>query len=74
MILLFINSIMFILTVKEFLNFEKAKRPLNVTGGQKSKEADKFFMFLKLFLGMGILWVFEVIAGLCGDLTSEKVW
>ena len=30
-------------------------------------------MFLKLFIGMGIMWTFEIIAGLADD-TSEKAW
>ena len=34
----------------------------------------RFLTFLKLFLGMGILWTFEVISGLVEDQTAEESW
>ena len=36
----------------------------------------RFLMFLKLFIGMGFLWVFEILAGICGseDNEDEHIW
>ena len=34
----------------------------------------RFLLFVKLFVGMGIIWSFEIIAGLMDDMTNEKVW
>ena len=31
-------------------------------------------MFVKLFMGMGFIWTFEIVAGLIGDSVSEEVW
>jgi hypothetical protein len=31
-------------------------------------------MYLKLFLGMGFIWCFEIIAGLAGDDIHESSW
>merc|ERR1712218_267227 len=37
-------------------------------------DMERFLLFLKLFIGMGIMWTFEIIAGLSGDVTDESVW
>ena len=34
----------------------------------------RFLLFVKLFVGMGIMWSFEIIAGLMDDMTNESVW
>ena len=35
----------------------------------------RFLMFLKLFLGMGLIWSFEIIGGICGDnIAHESAW
>ena len=31
-------------------------------------------MFVKLFVGMGFIWTFEIVAGLIDDSVSEEVW
>ena len=36
--------------------------------------SSRFLTFLKLFLGMGILWIFEIISGLVGDQAGEESW
>jgi hypothetical protein len=34
----------------------------------------RFLTYLKLFLGMGILWIFEIISGLVDDKAGEESW
>ncbi len=34
--------------------------------------AHRFLLYLKLFLGMGLIWVFEILGGLSS--TTEKMW
>ena len=32
------------------------------------------FTYAKLFLGMGIMWIFEIIAGLAENSTNNSAW
>ena len=34
----------------------------------------RFLLFLKLFLGMGMMWIFEIIAGIFDDHVDESAW
>jgi hypothetical protein len=34
----------------------------------------RFLLYLRLFLGMGFIWTFEIIAGLFGDTLPESTW
>ena len=35
---------------------------------------EKFVMYLKLFVGMGFIWTFEIISGLTHKSTGASVW
>ena len=36
---------------------------------------NRFLLFLKLFLGMGFIWTFDIISGLIGDdMVAEHHW
>ena len=35
---------------------------------------DKFVMYLKLFIGMGFIWIFEIISGLVHKETGAAAW
>ena len=75
-VLLSINAIMFSLTVKQICSLDKQRRELGIISGQRSLEMDRFLMFLKLFLGMGFMWFFEIISGLLDNHPDvpESVW
>ncbi len=36
------------------------------------KCAQRFLLYVKLFLGMGLIWTFEIIAGMSN--TREGIW
>merc|ERR1719400_160197 len=38
----------------------------------RDEEMDRFLTFLKLFLGMGILWIFAIVAGFLGSEDLKK--
>jgi len=38
------------------------------------KSQSGFLTFVKLFFGMGILWIFEIISGFLADTTPEEIW
>ena len=63
---LIINSVMFAITI---LTFCKLK-----SGENNQEKQERFFIYLKLFLGMGFMWSFEIISGLAGDSFHESVW
>ena len=75
-VLLSVNAIMFSLTVKQICSLDRQRRELGIISGQRSIEMDRFLMFLKLFLGMGFMWFFEIISGLLDDHSDvpESVW
>ena len=58
---------MFIITIFTFCNLKSGQN-----GGVETKE--RFFVYLKLFLGMGFMWSFEIMSGLFGDTFHESVW
>merc|ERR1712156_1366824 len=73
-VLLFINAIMFSLTVKEICCLDRQRRQFGIISGKRSLEIDRFLLFLKLFLGMGMMWIFEIIAGIFDDHVDESAW
>merc|ERR1712032_1434860 len=63
--LLFINTAMFVfIAVNIFKNHTSNKK------GSRSEKVDTMCIYLRLFLGMGIIWYFEIIAF---ALTSYKL-
>ena len=41
---------------------------------QSDNKWDKFLVYLKLFIGMGFIWIFEIISGLAKDQVHESSW
>ena len=73
--MLFINSMFFALTVAKICTLDEEQRKLNLRNhNARSEKMDRFWLFFKLFLGMGILWVFELIAGFLDEYVSEYVF
>jgi len=74
-IALLINTVIFALTCRAVCALDKQARDLGITSGQRSKNMERFLTFLKLFLGMGILWIFEIISGgYLDDQAGEESW
>ena len=62
---------MFTLTVVRLCNADAEQRKIN---GKRTDKWDKFLIYLRLFLGMGFIWIFEIIAGLFDEHVHESAW
>lgn len=83
---LLFNTYKFVLTIKAVREVDKEssrftkRSDSNSSGvettccGRITHQKDRFYMFLKHFIGIGILWSFEVISGLLDDHVAEEVW
>lgn len=41
---------------------------------QQRDKIDRFLTYIKLFVGMGFIWIFEIIAGMASDDIHESAW
>ena len=67
------NSIMFTLTTIVICKTDANQRKANRNQSNDNKW-DKFLVYLKLFFGMGFIWIFEIISGLVPDQVHESSW
>ena len=74
---------MFLLTIKEVchldqLSMEMDRYNIFLTDLRWLKNNNifvhRFLTFVKLFFGMGILWIFEIISGFLADSPSMETW
>lgn len=65
---------MFSLTIKEVFLLDWEAKRLNYIEEKTSNQRTRVFLFMKLFLGMGLLWFFEIIGGLLNDHVHESAW
>ena len=66
-LLLLVNAIMFGLTIKEVYILDRELKDLGIiTSDKPSRQKSRFILFAKLFLAMGLAWIFEIIGGLLG--------
>ena len=72
--LLIVNAIMFSLTIKEVFLLDWEAKRLNYIEEKTSNQRTRVFLFMKLFLGMGLLWFFEIIGGLLNEHVHESAW
>jgi hypothetical protein len=72
--LLIVNAIMFSLTIKEVFLLDWEAKRLNYIEEKTSSQRTRVFLFMKLFLGMGLLWFFEIIGGLLNEHVHESAW
>ena len=70
-VFLLANILMFTLTVRRLCNVDAEQRKVN---GKRTDNWDKFLIYLRLFLGMGAIWIFEIIAGLFDEHVHESAW
>ena len=73
-LLLIVNAIMFSLTIKEVFLLDWEAKRLNYIEEKTSNQRTRVFLFMKLFLGMGLLWFFEIIGGLLNEHVHESAW
>ena len=71
-IFLLINSVMFVKSVIIICQTSNQDRERN--GNIWTVKMEKFVMYLKLFVGMGFIWTFEIISGLTHKSTGASVW
>jgi len=71
LILLLINSGMFIYVVT---NICKNDSGSDSKSGNRSEKRDKMLIYIRLFLGMGITWYFEVINFALSSLEPDPRW
>ena len=58
---------MFGLTIKEVYILDRELKDLGIiTSDKPSRQKSRFILFAKLFLAMGLAWIFEIIGGLLG--------
>ena len=62
---------MFGLTV---ISIFKQTDQINMASGKRTPKMEKFVMYLKLFIGMGFIWTFEIISGVFHESTGSAVW
>jgi len=66
---------MFLGSVKAILQVSKQKRRLHIREARKrSEKMDKFLLYIKLFVGMGFIWTFEILSGLLPHSSSHVWW
>ena len=73
---------MFLLTVKEVCHLDQLSMEMDrytiflIESVKKNNKIffHRFLTFVKLFFGMGILWIFEIISGFLADTTPEEIW
>ena len=68
---LLVNITMFVMTVIRLYSVDAEQRKVN---GKRTDKYDRFVIYLRLFLGMGAIWIFEIFAGLTDDYVHESVW
>lgn len=73
-LMLCINGILFSMTVVTIWKTSTSKIDMRTSNKNKNENFEKFLMYLKLFLGMGFIWVFEISAGLAGDDIPDYAW
>ena len=59
--------------MKPFTKFSRQTQTLSGKQGRKEK-FDKMCIYLRLFLGMGILWYFEILAFALRDAEISSDW
>ncbi|XP_001951628.2 G-protein coupled receptor Mth2 [Acyrthosiphon pisum] len=75
-ILLFSNLLMFIHTAIMIVKHMKDARVLNGSESRRNVDHEKqrFMLYLKLFIVMGVTWLAEIISWASGSNGSEKYW
>ena len=73
-IFLFINALMFGMAILIICKSTNQAEKMNMRSGKRSPKMEKFVMYLKLFLGMGFIWTFEIISGLTHKSTGASAW
>nr|XP_040579384.1 G-protein coupled receptor Mth2-like isoform X1 [Lepeophtheirus salmonis] len=71
LIMLLINTIMFFGTVMTILKVQRAAKSYFKN---QRESLDRFALFMKLFLGMGIIWIFEILAKGTSGIVPQEVW
>eukprot|EP00092_Neocalanus_flemingeri_P013361 GFUD01014405.1.p1 GENE.GFUD01014405.1~~GFUD01014405.1.p1 ORF type:complete len:735 (+),score=104.42 GFUD01014405.1:71-2275(+) len=75
LLMLMINSCMFC-----YISFTICKNSMFVAGGNQTKGGfgkelmDKGCLYLRLFLGMGVIWYFEIISWYTGNEHQDQKW
>jgi hypothetical protein len=67
-----INAVLFVLIAQRIRSLDKEKRSLGIK--DRTSEMDSFLVLLKLFIGMGLMWTFEIIAGLIDFHNRQWIW
>ena len=52
--------------------YRKEIKTENVTGHSKQNMRERFLQYLKIFVGMGVMWTFEVLSSFIGQ--EEEIW
>ena len=73
-IILIFNTVIFAAVATSIMKMDANQRDMGLRTGKRSEQMDRFLMYLKLFVGMGMIWTFEIIAGICGDFVHDRVW
>ena len=70
---LLVNAVMFTLTSMVLCQSQTNAKQVNANNPRNKKRA-QFMVYVKLFLGMGFIWIFEIISGFANDGVHESAW
>jgi len=74
LVMLIINTLMFIYITINVVQNQKTAPSDSMKSGNRKEKLDKICLYLRLFLGMGVIWYFELISFATSTETGNDEW